>query len=126
MVVKNKKLVKPDHFRISKMSQETGLSVEEIRDILTSKKNGNGRVSERDLEYKNLQEAKAGFERLKNSSQNYYPALSAWNHFALMKVEKAATKSIMIEILDLCPEEGEAKRRLVKKLAFSYGFDGNI
>ena len=119
-------------FRIQKMSQETGLAVQEIMRILSTKNGGSGtKVSEKKLTYQSLQEAKnfcetfsSGNEDMKEEDPEYVKALEDWEHFALIKVEKACTQSIMIEVLESCPKNGEAKRRLVKKLAFNYGFNG--
>lgn len=114
------------------MSQETGLAVQEIMRILSTKNGGLGaKVSGKKLTHQSLQEAKNFCETfsLENKGTEeeyveYVKALEDWEHFALIKVEKACTQSIMIEVLELCPKDGEAERRLVKKLAFNYGFNG--
>lgn len=131
MIVKTK-TKKQNPFRIQKMSQETGLAVQEIMRILSAKNGGLGaKVSGKKITHQSLQEAKNFCETFslenkgtKEEYAEYVKALEDWEHFALIKVEKACTQSIMIEVLELCPKDGEAERRLVKKLAFNYGFNG--
>ena len=133
MIVKTKtKTKKQNPFRIQKMSQETGLAVQEIMQILSTKNGGLGaKVSGKKITHQSLQEAKNFCETFSLEDEGtseryaeYKKAMEDWEYFALIKVEKACTPSIMIEVLGLCPENGEAERRLVKKLAFSYGFNG--
>ncbi|MEA4910794.1 MAG: hypothetical protein VB048_05930 [Bacteroidaceae bacterium] len=127
MVVNSRKSSKTkNQFRIQKMSQDTGISVERIKEILSSKTEGGGRISAKDLRYNSLSEAKSAAENLEPTSEKYPEALGAWIHFALIKVDKACVKSIMIDLIEICPENTEAERRLVKKLAFSYGFNGKL
>lgn len=125
MVVKNTK-TKRNYFKIQKMSQETGIPESKIKEILTSKSKGDIRVSKDKLKYQSLKEAEEAFKKLPPESEDFPNALRAWEHFALIKVEKACTNSIMIEVLELCPEDGEAERRLIKKLAYNYGFTGKL
>ncbi len=125
MTVKSTK-TKRNPFRIQKMANEIRLPIEEIISILMRKSNGAPRVSRDKLKHSSLREAKEACKKFPSDSEDFLKALEDLEQLALVKVETASNLSIMKEVLSFCPKGKEAERRIIKKLAYSFGFNGNL